>query len=111
LASLAITAVIVVLFRRNDLAGAAWSFMALGAYYCPWYSLWGLPYALVTRRGLAAFVISLPIVGAVVFSPLSRLFQPEVLAVVILIGAGVEWWKRNGGVRRPLFITTAAHRA
>jgi hypothetical protein len=111
LASLAITAVIVVLFRRNDLAGAAWSFMALGAYYCPWYSLWGLPYALVTRRSLAAFVISLPIVGAVVFSPLSRLFQPEVLAVVILIGAGVEWWKRNGGVRRPLFITAAAHRA
>lgn len=55
-----LAAIAAAVFRRRLLPGAAWSMIGLAPLALPWYFLWGIPYAVVARRGALRFLLLLP---------------------------------------------------
>jgi hypothetical protein len=60
LALSALAAIIAAVVAKRYWPSASWSFVALTVACFGWYAAWGLPYAVLERRWLAAFLLSLP---------------------------------------------------
>jgi hypothetical protein len=90
LASLAVVGTALALLFGVWLRAAAWSFVALGVNYYSWYAAWGLPFILASRRYVAVFLISLPVVGSLVFAPVTSVLGAPMLAVLCLAIAAVD---------------------
>jgi hypothetical protein len=61
LALVALGAVALALLRRTYWPTASWAHVALAATIFGWYFAWGLPYAVLERRWLGVFLVSLPV--------------------------------------------------
>lgn len=90
LAALAAAAVVAALVRRAWLRAAVWSFPSLSVSYYSWYTLWGLPFALTSRSYTVRFLISLPVIGALIFAPIGPLVGAASLAAICLVFALAE---------------------
>ncbi len=77
------------LLTRRMHPAALWLFPAVGVHLCPWYLAWGLPYAAVVRRGIAATLLLLPLgaaVGDLVFQ-MDGIANVAVCATFIFVSA------------------------
>jgi hypothetical protein len=85
LALAAIGAMLGVSIWKRATPTAAFAFMALSEAFFGWYAIWGLPYAVLERRGLHLFLIAMPILSFLD----STTFARSTAQVAIFLGFSV----------------------
>jgi hypothetical protein len=84
LALVCVVAVGLALVKRRFLNGGAWSFLALGPYFLPWYLAWGVPYAVLAEVPAISYFVTMPLANVLLatYLPASPLTEPLRWAIV-----------------------------
>jgi len=88
LALACVSAVGFALAKRRFFSGGAWSFLALGPYFLPWYLAWGVPYATLAETPAISFFVTMPLANVLLAtylpdSPITAPLRWGVVAALI----------------------------
>jgi hypothetical protein len=78
------------LAKRRFFSGGAWSFLALGPYFLPWYLAWGVPYSSLAETPAISFFVTMPLANVLLAtylpdSPISAPLRWGIAAAVLYV--------------------------